>query len=82
MNIPTATANSHILHQNRGMHTSVRNTNELAYSKDTKNQPIQMRLSTHPLVCNYCLQWPGKQLRDNTKHRYCSWSVIINKSVL
>jgi hypothetical protein len=82
MNIPTATANSHISHKKRGMHTCVRNTNELAYSKDTKLQQIQLRLSTHPLVCNYCLQWPGKQLRDNTKYRYCSWSVVITKSVL
>jgi hypothetical protein len=82
MSIPTATVNSHILHKNRGTHTSVRNTNELAYSKDTKHQQIQLRLLTHPLVCNYCLQWPGKQLRDNTKYRYCSWSIIFTKSVL
>jgi hypothetical protein len=84
MSIPTATANSHILQKNRAMHTSATNTNELAYAKDTKHQQIQLRNSTHPLVSlrNYCLQWPGKQLRDNTKYRYCSWSIIITKSVL
>lgn len=40
MSIPTATENLHILRKNRGMHTGVGNTNELAYSKDMKHQQI------------------------------------------